>query len=268
MLGLAENGLLLMDMRGVMRGEETLPPSLAVVADVHGNRWALEAVLRDIDRRGVQRIVNLGDHLTGPLDPAGTADLLIERGMLSICGNDDRVLFSPPEQLSASQRYTRERLSPAILSWLRALPDTAVIDDEFFLCHGDLFDSPYLLEQVEASGVALRSTAAIQASVVTIVQSVVLSGHSHVPRTVALPEGKLIVNPGSVGLPAYTMEIPFPYAMESGSPHARYALLRKASDSWQVEHVQVPYDWEHAARVARENQRPDWAEWLSAGRAQ
>jgi len=67
--------------------------SLAVIADIHGNRWALEAVLQDIDRRGIPQTVNLGDHLTGPLDPAGTADLLIERDMLSMCGNDDRVLL-------------------------------------------------------------------------------------------------------------------------------------------------------------------------------
>src|SRR5690348_15893197 len=95
--------------------------SLAVIADVHGYRWALEAVLQDIDRRGIQQIVNLGDHLTGPLGPAGTAHLLIERGMRSICGNDDRVLFSSAEALSASQMYTQEQRTPTHLNWLRAL---------------------------------------------------------------------------------------------------------------------------------------------------
>src|SRR6266404_3292684 len=107
--------------------------SLAVIADIHGNRWALEAVMQDIDRRGIQQFVNLGDHLTGPLDPAGTADFLIERDMLNICGNDDRVLFAPLEELSSSQRYTREQLTPAHLNWLRALPATAVIADEVFV---------------------------------------------------------------------------------------------------------------------------------------
>jgi predicted phosphodiesterase len=250
-----------------MSGEKFFHISLAVIADIHGNRWALEAVLQDIDRRGIQQIVNLGDHLTGPLDPAGTADLLIERGMLSICGNDDRVLFSPPEQLSSSQRYTRDQLTEAHLNWLRSLPATAVVADELFVCHGDLFDSPYLLEQVGASGVFLRSTREIEASVADIIQSVILCGHSHLPRTVSLPQGKLIVNPGSVGLPAYTMETPVPYAMESGSPHARYALLHKMRNEWQVEHVQVPYSSEDAAKVARDNQRSDWAEWLTTGRA-
>ena len=225
---------------------------LAIIADIHGNRWALEAVLQDIDRRGIQQIVNLGDHLTGPLDPASTANLLIERGMISILGNDDRVLFSPLEELSSSQRYAWEQLTEAHLNWLHSLPETAVVADELFLCHGDLFDSPYLLEQVESSGsVVLRSTREIEASVADIAQPVILLGHSHLPRTVYLPQGKLIINPGSVGLPAYTME--------SGSPHAKYAILSKTGNSWQVEHVLVPYDWEQVANIACHNHRPDWA---------
>ena len=85
-----------------MSETKTFQTPLAVIADIHGNRWALEAVLQDIDRRGIQQIVNLGDHLTGPLDPGGTADLLSTRDMLSICGNDDRALFSPAEELSSS----------------------------------------------------------------------------------------------------------------------------------------------------------------------
>lgn len=239
---------------------------LAVIADIHGNRWALEAVLQDIDRRGVKQIVNLGDNLTGPLDPAGTADLLFERGIAGVCGNDDRVLFNPVEELSSSQRYTLEQLTPHHLDWLRALPATTVIANEMFVCHGDLFDAPYLLEQVEASGVFLRSTKAIEASVAAITCPVILCGHSHVPRTIFLPQRKLIVNPGSVGLPAYTMDTPVPYAMESGSPHARYALLHRVQKEWQVEHVQVPYSSQNAARVAANNQRADWARWLSTGR--
>lgn len=232
---------------------------LAVIADIHGNRWALEAVLQDIDRRGIEWIVNLGDHLTGPLDPKGTAELLIKRDMLSICGNDDRVLFSPVEELSIAQKYTLEKLAPAHLQWLRSLPTTSVVADELFVCHGDLFDAPYLLEQVTDSGVSLRSTREIEVSVSTITQPVILCGHSHVPRTVSLPQGKLIINPGSVGLPAYTMDQPVHYAMESGSPHARYALLRKMQGGWQVEHIQVPYPKEQAIAAAYSNNRPDWA---------
>jgi diadenosine tetraphosphatase ApaH/serine/threonine PP2A family protein phosphatase len=245
------------------------PLTFAAIADVHGNCWALDAVLADVDRRGVTQLVNLGDCLTGPLDPASTADLLMSRGMPGVCGNDDRGLFAPAEELSPAQIFTRERLTPAHLEWLRTLPDTTVFADAVFLCHGDLFDAPYLLEEVSASGIVhLRSTPAIAASVAAIAEPLILCAHSHLPRTIALPAGKLIVNPGSVGLPAYTMDVPIPYAMESGSPHARYALLTRTSHSWQVEHVQVPYDWEHAAEVARGNQRSDWAVWLATGRAE
>ncbi|GCE31697.1 DNA methylase [Dictyobacter alpinus] len=241
--------------------------TFAVIADIHGNRWALEAVLQDIDRRGIQHIINLGDHLAGPLDPVITADLLLEREMLHICGNDDRVLFSPLEELSPAQRYIYERLTPTHLDWLRALPATAVVADDLFVCHGDLFDAPYLLEQVEVSGVVLRNQQAIEASVAAIPQPVILSGHSHIARTVFLPQGKLLINPGSVGLPAYTMDTPIPYAMESGSPHARYAILQKLQNAWQVEHILLPYASDEAAAMATSNQRPDWARWLSTGRA-
>ena len=53
----------------------------AAIADVHGNLLALEAVLKDIADLGITEIVNLGDHLSGPLEPSRTADLLIERGI-------------------------------------------------------------------------------------------------------------------------------------------------------------------------------------------
>ena len=64
----------------------------AAIADVHGNRWALEAVLEDIARRGVRSIVNLGDNLFGPLDVDGTAELLMRLDMPGVSGNQDREL--------------------------------------------------------------------------------------------------------------------------------------------------------------------------------
>ena len=43
------------------------PQTFAVLSDIHGNRWVLEAVLDDIRRRGIRDLVNLGDCLYGPL---------------------------------------------------------------------------------------------------------------------------------------------------------------------------------------------------------
>ena len=69
---------------------------VAVLSDIHGNRWALAAVLDDIGRRGITRLLNLGDSLYGPLDPAGTAALLLGLDCLSIRGNEDRILLDAP----------------------------------------------------------------------------------------------------------------------------------------------------------------------------
>jgi predicted phosphodiesterase len=72
----------------------------AVVADIHGNRWALEAVLEKLDRLAIREVVDLGDHLYGPLDPGGTFELLRQRSWPSVRGNMDRILLeaapSPP----------------------------------------------------------------------------------------------------------------------------------------------------------------------------
>ena len=93
-----------------------------------------------------------------------------------------------------------------------------------------------------------------------------VAGWTHVPRLVALPGGRLVVNPGSVGLPAYTDDRPHPHAMEAGSPHARYAVLEEREGGWTVELVAVPYPFQEAAATARRNGRADWAEWIATGR--
>jgi predicted phosphodiesterase len=242
-----------------------LDSTIVVIADIHGNRWALEAVLEDIDHRHITQIVNLGDSVLGPLDPVGTADLLMGRAIASIRGNDDRVLFAPSEQPSASQIFTRERLTDAHLTWLRSMPATMLLANELFLCHGTPnSDETFLLEEVSAQNVSLRSSAYIRLLIADVTQPVVLCGHSHLAHTVYLPDGTLVINPGSVGLPAYTED---GYSIEVGSPHARYALLSNTEHGWLIEHISLPYDWKQAANAAQTNNRPDWATWIATGRA-
>jgi len=67
----------------------------AAIGDIHGNRWALESVLVDIDRRGIRTTINLGDHLFGPLDPDGTTAILMHQDVPGILGNQDRELLHP-----------------------------------------------------------------------------------------------------------------------------------------------------------------------------
>lgn len=85
-------------------------------------------------------------------------------------------------------------------------------------------------------------------------------------RLVTLENGTMIVNPGSVGLPAYDDTLPCPHRVESGSPHARYAILSDEDDGWAADLLCVDYDWEQAARDADANGRPDWSRALRTGR--
>src|SRR5262245_58881775 len=90
------------------------PRSIAVIADVHGNTWALDAVLADIARRGVAGIINLGDSVYGCLDPTGAAERLMQAQIISIAGNQDRIVFDPPASVrdSYDYRFVTSQLAP------------------------------------------------------------------------------------------------------------------------------------------------------------
>src|SRR5688572_13911876 len=137
----------------------TNPERFAVIADVHGNRWALEAVLNEIQRRGLETIINLGDSVYGVLDPGGSAELLRQHCAVNISGNQDCILHSPTEAIKSSPnyRFILNQLDETDLAWLRDLPATFSLG-EVFCCHGTpASDETYLLEHVTPYGVFLQS---------------------------------------------------------------------------------------------------------------
>src|SRR5689334_2188952 len=107
----------------------------AAIADVHGNRPALEAVLADIARLGIDEVVNLGDHVSGPLEAARTADLLMERGFPSIRGDQDRILLEL-RQAGTSTRSDFRELERKHFEWMANMPSTLTYQERVFLCHG------------------------------------------------------------------------------------------------------------------------------------
>lgn len=241
---------------------------IAVIADIHGNVWALDAVLADIRRRQIDLILNLGDHLWGSLEPAGVMARITQPGFINICGNQDRQVgeTSAAGRTSADHQLIVGSLAQPQLAWLAALPKTTVVGD-VFLCHGTPdSDETYLLEEVTPHGVFLKAHEQIAALVQGITEPVIVCGHSHITRTVWLTDGRLIVNPGSVGIPAYDHDVPYFHVMEAGSPHARYAILTKSAYGWSVEHVALAYDWRTPANLARQRGRADRARWLETGR--
>lgn len=244
--------------------------TFAVLSDIHGNRWALEAVLDDVRRRGIRDMVNLGDSLYGPLDPAGTARILLELVMPAVSGNEDRIILEEPGRHgdSPSLAFVRANLQPAHFRWLERLPFTAVAFGDFLLCHGTPEnDREYLLREVTAQGCRPLPAELVEMKLAAVSQRAVLCGHDHLPAWLRLPAGRHVVDPGSVGLPAYRADRPFPHVMEAGSPHARYSVVTMGGPDLEVLNVAVAYDWDGAARAAERNGRPDWAAYLASGRA-
>lgn len=241
---------------------------IAVMSDIHGNLWALDAVLADIARRNVAMTVNLGDILSGPLLPAETAGRLMALGLPTIRGNHERqVLELDPARMGASDRWARDHIAPAQRDWIAALPSTLRLQDDVLMVHGTPdSDLVYWMETVDPAGQRVASYAEVQQRAGDAQASLILCGHTHVPRAVRLDDGRLVVNPGSVGLQAFAADLPCPHKAENGTPHARYAVVERSATNWSVEQYAVAYDWDAAAEMAQRNGRPEWAFALRTGR--
>jgi predicted phosphodiesterase len=256
---------------------------LAVISDIHGNLLALQAVLADIARQGVDQTVNLGDILSGPLQPAETADLLMAQNFPTIRGNHERQLLEVLAEsgpighinIATSDGYAASQIAPAHAAWLRALPVSLALNSDVGLYHGTpQSDLQCWLETVvpgfdegKGPGVRAATLEEVAERMGSAAHPVMLCGHTHVPRLVACG-AVLVVNPGSVGQPAYDGDHPYPHMVENGAPHARYALLEKTPQGWQVDLRAVPYDHLAQARAAAAHGRPDWAHALATGFAQ
>lgn len=191
---------------------------VAVLADVHGNLPALDAVLADVDAAEVDRIVLNGDLLTGPM-PMQTLERLRGLGDRAVWvrGNCERELVTAydgePSDLSpevlASTEYCAAHLSRKHRDFLDGLPPTAVLDvtglGPVRFCHATgrsdtetvLVDSP--LERFREAFAGSD-------------EPTVVLGHTHMPFD-RLADRRRFVNPGSVGMP---------YA---ATPAAYWALL-------------------------------------------
>jgi predicted phosphodiesterase len=194
--------------------------------------------------------------VSGPLDPRRTAELLVAANIPTIAGNHDRYVTAEAAPRGAVDRFARAALDSSSFDWLAALPETRVVADRIFMCHGTpaSLEAPWLDGWMEGRRATLPDEAAVAAAAEGFDYPVLLCGHTHVPRAVRLRDGRLVVNPGSVGL-----------QMNYGSPDARYALLEQRGGTWSVSLNFVPYDHAAAARQAAANGFAHWGEALSTG---
>lgn len=243
--------------------------SVAVLSDIHGNRWALEAILEDIRHRGAGSIFNLGDSIYGPLDPVGTAKILMDEKITSILGNQDRLLVENSRDFAnnSSLRFVYSQIGTMERNWLEQLKPFQLFEEEIYMCHGSPHsDSQYLLEAIDSGYDRLKPAAEIIHELSDIPQDIIFCGHSHLARVVYLPDGKIVINPGSVGMPAYFDDIPVPHRMESGNPMAKYTMVHKRKKKTSIEQITIEYNIRAAAEAALDNGFEDWYYFLKSGR--
>jgi predicted phosphodiesterase len=217
-----------------------------VLADIHGNREALEAALGALDRRDVRRLLCLGDIVGYNADPDECADMLRRRGALAIAGNHDLIGTGHMgfERCSNNAAYalrrTRRLLGAQTAEWLESLPSRLAVDRDVVLVHGGVRDVQLYMKtdaQIRQNAEFLRADFPGA--------RLCFFGHSHEQRvfevfseikilqadgTVLLNREKLyLVNPGSVDA-----------QRKNGDKQAEFAILDTLD--WSVEFMRVRYD--------------------------
>ncbi|WP_248708803.1 metallophosphoesterase family protein [Sediminicoccus sp. KRV36] len=238
-----------------------------MIADVHGNRLALAAVLQDIAAATPDLLIELGDAVSGPLWPAETFEMLAATGAIALRGNHDRwVARHPVEKLGTTDAFTHARLSAAQRAALGARPMTWRGEGILAMHALPEDDLTYLLHESTEHGIRERPPAAVSALLPQPAgEGLILSAHTHRAHALRLADGRLVVNPGSVGQPAYTDATPYPHVMQAGTPHARWALLERRGATWRLAFRAIEYDWDAAASEAARHGRDDWSRALATG---
>jgi predicted phosphodiesterase len=196
--------------------------TVAVLSDVHGVLPLLEAVLAEPDVQTADLVVVCGDHAAGP-QPTAVLDRLRElidhRGSAPVVllrGNADRELAAlargEPVELGDDEvsGWAAARLGAADARWLEGLPPTATVEIDGFgavlFCHATPRDDAEVVLVDSRPQRWAEVFAGLPDEIATVV-----CGHTHMPFA-RLVDGRLVVNPGSVGMPY-------------GRPGAHWALL-------------------------------------------
>lgn len=218
---------------------------IAVIADIHGNLWALEAVLAEIDRLSPSQVVVAGDLALGGPRPAECVELIRRRGYPAIRGNTDEWLTKRPARVTDGISWAAARLSDEDRQYLADLPFLwrhEAPPGDLVVVHATPWSIGDLVEPDAPESLVLRIFQDTQASAVTY-------GHIH-KAYVREFHGKILVNSGSVGLPF------------DGDQRSAFVLLRPDSDRWKAEIKRVSYDIETAIRHAQKTDNPERDRWI------
>jgi predicted phosphodiesterase len=220
-----------------------LDEPFAVFSDVHGNLPALEAVLADIERRGVRRTLCLGDLVGYGPSPNEVALLVRERGIPTLMGNYDQgigfatgdcgCVYKTDEQRAegaASLAWTQTAVSDEVKAYLRTLEDHFTLQTP----NGDILAVHGSPRRINEYLFADRPASAMQRMARKYPYPAILFGHTHLPYARQVGE-TTFVNVGSVGRP------------KDSDWRACYGVVdpaRLGQGDALVEFVRVAYDYE------------------------
>ena len=238
--------------------------TVALIADIHGNLAALDAVLDALRAEPPDQIVCLGDvAATGP-QPREVLRRLRELGCPVVMGNADAELLDvPPPAAEADEdarritdidRWCAAQLDDAERAFLASFQPTIEIslgeERSLLCCHG----SPRSYDDVI---VATTSDDELDGMIAGHDATIIAGGHTHI-RMLRAHRGREIVNPGSVGL-AYQF---FPDGSVRVQPWAEFAMLsRSDAGTVSVDFRRVPHDRDATVRAMTEREMPHAAWW-------
>ena len=168
---------------------------VAAISDIHGNLPALEAVLDEIERAGVDAIVVAGDTVSGPW-AAEVFDRLVTSGALIVRGNADRLGLEGDEGplgIWSAERLGDDRLA-TVATWPLTLEVEVAGLGRVLVCHSTPASDEAIYTRITPDDELGRLFADVDADVV-------VCGHTHMQYDRALPGGPRVVNAGSVGFP-------------------------------------------------------------------
>jgi predicted phosphodiesterase len=239
---------------------------IALIADVHGNLVALQAVLADLAGEAIDRLVCLGDvAATGP-QPRAVVTRLRELACPVVMGNADAELLAPPPaapepaddagRFAAISRWCAAQLSTSDLAYLRAFQPTLTValgDGVTLLCcHG----SPRSFDDTIT---ATTPEDELTEMLVGAAPPIIASGHTHI-QLVRRYRDTILLNPGSVGLPIDRLP---PAAPVRNPAWAEYAIVTAAAGRLALDLRRVPYDLAPLLAAARDGDMPHAAWWLA-----
>jgi len=218
---------------------------IAIVSDIHGNLEALESVLRDAQKCGVEHFICAGDAIDPLPQSQRVLDRLEELRAPLIRGNHEdyvlRALQNPFDPIASAPNWEPVRLvarslNPDTIARLNRLPMTLTVAHEhagpLLICHSsprsNLHGWRILVDDDMAKELQQRS------------EPTIVCGHWHLQDTRRWRDKTLILN-GSVGIPL------------NGKIAAEYVIIEARNDTWQSEHRQVPYDNQITLRDYRDS---------------